>query len=350
MKEKFKKIFSFSLKDLLIMILVLGVAGGICALLNMISSTDSYVPLIFVLAVAVVSVCTNGYLFGIISSILSVLGVNLVFTYPYFAFNFTLAGYPLTFICMFAVSIIICTLMSRIRENEGLKVEAEKEKVRSNLLRSISHDFRTPLTTVMGSIDLIKNSGDKLSKEEKESLLNDAQQECEWLINVVENLLSITKMGQDASEHINKTFQPIEEVIGEASAHVKTFYPNYPIEIEIPSDPIFVEIDETLIKQVLNNLLINAATHALNSTKVKIIARKENEYAKIIVEDDGIGFQKQQEKTRNVGIGLEVCKTIIEAHKGQLFIENRQEGGARVSFSLPLANLEIEEKEMDYEI
>ena len=74
--------------------------------------------------------------------------------------------------------------------------------------------------------------------------------------------------------------------------------------------------------------------------------RKDPELLKV----DGIGFQKQQEKTRNVGIGLEVCKTIIEAHKGQLFIENRQEGGARVSFSLPLANLEIEEKEMDYEI
>lgn len=343
MKAKIKKTFPFSFKDLFIMIIILGIASGICAILRFVSTTDSHVPLIFVLAVAIVSICTEGYLYGIISSILAVLGVNLIFTYPYLAFNFTLTGYPLTFICMFAVSIIICTLMSRIRENEELKMEAEKEKVRANLLRSISHDFRTPLTTIMGSIDVMKNSSDKLSEEEKTKLLDDAQQECEWLINVVENLLSITRMGGDASSYINKTFQAVEEVIGDSLAHVKTLYPEYNIEIELFTEPVFVDIDETLIKQVLNNLLINAATHAKGSTKAIVSVLKDKKFAKIIVEDDGIGFCKKKEETRNVGIGLQVCDAIIQAHGGKLIKENRKEGGARVSFTLPLAKIEFTE-------
>ncbi|MBR5489953.1 MAG: PAS domain-containing sensor histidine kinase, partial [Oscillospiraceae bacterium] len=139
--------FPISLRDALISLGILGCGVVLCFFLQFISDTDFHVPLIFVLAVLLVSLFTDGYFFGLIASVLSVFAVNFAFTYPYFHFNFSMTGYPLTFLCMFVVSVSTCTLMSRVRAGEQMRLEAEKEKMRANLLRAISHDFRTPLTS-----------------------------------------------------------------------------------------------------------------------------------------------------------------------------------------------------------
>ena len=145
------KYLPFSLRDLLKTAAILALASVVCAGLKPLSDSDFHVPLIFVLAVLLVSLTTDGYFFGSLASVVAVFGVNIVFTYPYFQLNFSRTGYPLTFLCMFAVSLITCTLTTRVRQGEQIRMEAEREKLRANLLRAISHDLRTPLTSISGN-------------------------------------------------------------------------------------------------------------------------------------------------------------------------------------------------------
>jgi len=186
-------------KNCLITAIVLGIAALFCLLLQQFVTTDIHVPLLFVLAVLFVSRFTDGYLYGIVASMLGVIGVNYVFTYPYFEINFTIAGYPLTFLVMLAVSVIVGTLTTQIKQQEEIRLEAEKEKMRGNLLRAVSHDIRTPLTSIVGSASGILDNRRVLSEEKILELVKDIRDEAQWLIRIVENLLSVTRInGENA--------------------------------------------------------------------------------------------------------------------------------------------------------
>ena len=161
-----KRIFPLSTQDSLITVSCMIMASVICTGLRPISASDSHVPLLFVLTVLLISMLTEGYFYGVLSSVIAVFGVNFVFTYPYFDFNFSLMGYPLTFLCMFGVSIIASMLTSRVRQSEQLRMEAEREKMRANLLRAISHDFRTPLTSMIGAINAVTDDEGVLDENE----------------------------------------------------------------------------------------------------------------------------------------------------------------------------------------
>ena len=358
---KIKDSFPFSWRDCIVTLGIIAAASLLCAVLRLFSDSDSHVPLIFVLATLLVSLLTSGYLFGILTSVISVLGVNIVFTYPYFHMNFSLTGYPLTFVCMFAVSVIACTLATRVQESERLRVEADREKMRANLLRAISHDFRTPLTSIIGSINAIRDTGEYLSPADRDKLLTDATSEAEWLINMVENLLSITRIGDDPNAAIHKEAQAVEEVLWEAATRFRSQYPDFKVDIRIPDELLLVEMDAVLIEQVIMNLLVNAAIHGRTSTCARLSVRKENDLAVFSVEDngdgiapeklrhlfDGYGTGKQgngEDSTRTMGIGLSVCNTIIAAHGGTMNAENLPGSGARLSFTLPLSDnvLQIE--------
>lgn len=145
--------FSFSWRNTAVCIGILAAATGLCFLLRLLDDSDVYVALIFELAVVLVSRFTSGYFYGLLASVVGVIGVNYIFTYPYFAFNFTISGYPLTFLVMLAVSIVVSALTTQIKQQEKLRAEAEKEKMRGNLLRAVSHDIRTPLTSIVGGVN-----------------------------------------------------------------------------------------------------------------------------------------------------------------------------------------------------
>ena len=113
--------------------------------------------MVYLLAVLLISRFTRGYFWGLLSAVISVPLVNYMFTYPYFVFNISLSGYLLTFVTMLTVSIIVSILTSRLRQQEQLRLEAEKEKLRANLLRAVSHDLRTPLTSIVGNTGLRVN-------------------------------------------------------------------------------------------------------------------------------------------------------------------------------------------------
>ena len=193
---------------------ILGIATAFCFLVQRISESDTHVPLLFVLAVLFVSRFTDGYVYGIVASIIAVFGVNYVFTFPYFKLNFAITGYPLTFVAMLAVACSVSALTTQIKKQEQMRLEVEREKMRANLLRAVSHDIRTPLTSIVGSASGIIDNYDALSKENILELLEDMKSEGQWLVRMVENLLSITR----TLKLLSRTFKlPLMESFAAAS-------------------------------------------------------------------------------------------------------------------------------------
>ena len=139
------------LKNILITVGIMGAATIVCLALQRFSEADTHVPLLFVLAVVIVARCTEGYVYGILSAMAAVVLVNYVFTYPYFELNFSITGYPLTFVVMLATAVMVSALTTQIKWQEQIRLEVEKEKTRANLLRAVSHDIRTPLTSIQAS-------------------------------------------------------------------------------------------------------------------------------------------------------------------------------------------------------
>ena len=184
--------------DLLLTAAILAMATVLCTLLRRLDDGSGYVSLIFVLAVATISRWTEGYFWGIFSAVSGVLFVNYVFTYPYWEFNFTITGYPLTFVTMFAVSIVVGMLTDQVKRQERVKSEAEKEKMKANLLRSVSHDLRTPLTSIIGSSSAVLENYEQFSDEVKKDLIGHVRDDAQWLVRLVENMLSITRFNEGA--------------------------------------------------------------------------------------------------------------------------------------------------------
>ena len=359
LRARLRQLFPFSWRDLGVSLGFLGLAAILCALLRMIDSSDVFVALIFECAVVLVSRFTDGYLFGLLASFLGVFGVNWIFTYPYMQLNFTISGYPLTFLVMLAVSVVVSALTTQIKQQEKLRAEAEKEKMRGNLLRAVSHDIRTPLTAIVGGIDAILENGEKLSPETRASLLENMRDESNWLIGVVENLLSVTRMS--GASNIKKELEAGEEVLGAASMKFQRHYPATRVEISAPDTLLMIPMDIILIEQVLINLMENAVQHGKTTTQISLRLTRSGSFALFEVSDDGQGIEpallprlfdgyltRDQEsisdKRRNMGIGLSVCKSIVQAHGGEMRAANRPGGGAILQFTLPLEETSHEDQ------
>lgn len=199
-------ILSFSWRDFAIFCSLFTSAVLLCILLHKAKSSEGFAYSISILTVLLISRFTTGYLYGTLAAVLSVVVTNYIFTYPYWEVDFTLSGYPLTFLTMLVVSLVTCTMTTKIKKQENLRIEAAREKMKANLLRSVSHDIRTPLTSIIGSTSAMLENPD-LPEEDRMLLLGDVKDDAQWLIRVVENLLSITRMG-DATTRLVKNPEP----------------------------------------------------------------------------------------------------------------------------------------------
>ncbi len=341
-----------SKKDIFITALLLAVTTLFCHVIGKLhTGENTYVPLLYVLAVLLVSRFTEGYGCGIVAAIIAVLGVNYMFTYPYMAFNFTLAGYPITFIVMLTVALTTSTLTSYKYEKDMIKRENDREKMRSNLLRAISHDLRTPLTSIIGSVGAVLER-QELSEKEQHELLTDVKENAEWLIRMVENLLSVTRIENGAAK-IKKTPEAVEEVVSEALVKFKKRFPNVNTKVSVPERVLFVPMDAVLIEQVIFNLLENAVIHGKTTKNIRMSVNICGKNAVFSVKDDGAGIREDtiphlftdyfdskrmsySTEKRNMGIGLSVCQSIIKVHGGNISGKNCEEGGAEFRFLLPL--------------
>lgn len=348
-----------TLRNILITLTILAAATVICFFLQQSVGTEAHAPLLFVLAVLFISRFTDGYGYGIFSAMAAVIAVNYIFTYPYFAFNFTITGYPLTFLVMLAVALSVSALTTQIKNQEKIRLESEKEKMRANLLRAVSHDIRTPLTSIAGSASVILENQNALSQDKVMELVANIKEEAQWLVRMVENLLSITRMNAENAK-IDKQEELAEEVISAAVSKFAKRFPGIETEVHVPDEILLVPMDATLIEQVLVNLLENSVIHGRTTSRIRIQVSKQEETAVFSVEDNGEGIEESvlpvifdgnlvargesSDNKRNMGIGLSVCKSIIKAHRGNMRAENREEGGARMIFTLPM---EMEEQHGD---
>ena len=314
------------------------------------------IALTYILAVFLVARFTDGYSFGLFSSFVGVVCVNFLFTYPYFALDFTMAGYPITFVAMFSISGITSAITSNMKtqarvlaEREKMLMEAEKEKMRANLLRAISHDLRTPLTSIIGSSTVYLENGNSLPEVEKNALVRHILEDSNWLLNMVENLLSVTRINNETAK-VTKTSEPVEEVLSEAVIRLKKRLPDANIHVRVPEEFLMVPMDAVLIEQVLINLLENAVVHAESTEPIECYMESLSDYAIFHVRDYGVGIPSEKLATifdgsssttstspdgrKGMGIGLSICKTIILAHGGEIKAINHTHG-AEFYFTLP---------------
>lgn len=313
--------------------------------------TQTMTPMIFVLGVFLVSWRTQGYLWGIAASLISVLAVNWAFTYPYWAFDLISPECISSAVVMLIVAIMTGTLTTRLKRQEKLKAEAEKERMRGNLLRAVSHDLRTPLTSIYGACSTMIEHYDALPKEKQRKLLSDIRGDAQWLNRMVENLLSVTRVDAD-KVRLSKNSTVLEELIDALLVKFRKHYPQQKVTVQIPENFVSIPMDAVLIEQVLMNLLENAVFHARGMRHLWLSVRIVGHQAVFSVADDGCGIPPERmphlftglldskapvDSTRNnMGIGLSVCSTIVKAHGGEIQAANRPGGGAVFQFALEL--------------
>jgi len=497
----------FSWSDFVKMITLLIGATLISLVLQKVGIGDQNIIMTYILSVLVISRITKGFIFGIISSVTSVLAFNFFFTVPYYTFNAIQPGYPVTFLIMLVVALITSALTIRIKNHAKLAVQrehrtevlyeinkkllitrglenivsltneyisnlfgrsvvfypidpengdrgilrkdlnytedkdfesdderavahwvfvnkkiagagtdtlmgsvgfympvisqtkvlavigllcdksildhnerqflrmivsqiamalerqrlsdeqrtilvnSEKEKMRSNLLRAIAHDLRTPLAGILGASSVIRENKDTLDDSIKDKLNLDIQEEAQWLIRMVENLLSVTRIN-DGESKVTKTPEAAEEVVAVAVSRIRKRFPNHKVDVTVPNQLLEVPMDGTLIAQVLINLIENAIKHSPMNDPVEVILSNTNTYARFEVKDHGTGIieedlpnlftsyipknNRSSDSSRGMGIGLSICMTIIKAHNGTMEAYNQNKGGAVFMFTLPL--------------
>lgn len=337
--------------DGLFMIATLVTAFGVNLFLQSRFETQTMTPMIFVLGVFLVSWRTRGYFWGIAASLISVLAVNYTFTYPFWAFDLISPECISSAVVMLIVSIVTGTLTTRIKQQERIRYEAERERMRSNLLRAISHDLRTPLTSIYGACSSMIENYDNIPKDKQMKLLDDVRNDSQWLVRMVENLLSVTRI-DNRRIRINKNAIVLEELIDAVLVKFRKHYPSQKVHVNLPDAFISIPMDAMLIQQVLMNLLENAVFHAHGMKNLWLNVDIQDKKAVFTVSDDGCGIPASRmnglfsglldseaptdNSRSNMGIGLSVCNAIVTAHGSELIAKNKPEGGALFTFALDM--------------
>lgn len=330
------------------------------------SNNSGNVGVIYVLAVMLVARFTFGYVPGIIASLIGVVGVNYAFTYPFMKLNFSIEGYPVTFVGMMLVSTLTSALTTRfkqqsalLQEREAMLAEAEKETMRANLLRAVSHDLRTPLSGIIGMADTYLKNEDVLTEKQKSEMVEGISEDANWLLSMVENLLSVTRI-RVGDTRVNKTPEPLEEVVAEAMTRLRKRLPDAEVHVRVPDEFLMVPMDAMLIEQVIMNLVENAVYHSgQEEGGIDLFVEKRGNDAEFHIRDYGRGIAPERlavifdgggmennasgDSHKGIGIGLTICKTIIMAHQGKIQAYNRDRG-AEFIFTLPIVEGEADDK------
>ena len=245
------------------------------------------------------------------------------------------------------------------REREQAAVLAKNEQLRANLLRSIGHDLRTPLTAISGSAGILREDTGQLSHAKRHDLACAIYDDALWLIDTVENLLAVTRI-QDGEMRLNRTSELMDEVLAEAISHVTRETRGHTVVLEHTDDILLVRIDVHLIMQVVSNLVVNALKYTPAGSTVTVSARRAEGIVAVEVADDGPGVSDEDkphifeqfylgssaqpvDARRSFGLGLSLCRAIVEAHGGTIGVADNTPHGAVFRFTLPAEEVEIHE-------
>ncbi len=238
------------------------------------------------------------------------------------------------------------------KEEQKSRQETEQERYRSNLLRAISHDLRTPLSGIMGTSEMLMSMTDET--DERHALAADIYNDADWLHSLMENILNLTRL-QDGNLVLSKQLEAVEEVVGVAVAACAKRAPNHEISVQIPDEMLLVPMDARLIEQTLVNLLDNAIKHTAPEQEICVSIQKDqaNDQAVFTIADRGSGISEEDlpnifqafytthtkgpDTQRGVGLGLAICRSVVAAHGGTISAQNRTDGpGSEFIFTLPL--------------
>ena len=244
------------------------------------------------------------------------------------------------------------------REKEEAAVLAKNEQLRANLLRSISHDLRTPLTSISGNADTLLHSYDVLDEQTREQIFTDIYDDAQWLTGLVENLLSITKI-VDGSVKLRLSDQVVDDIISEALRHIDRRAAEHHITVDCGDVLLLVRMDAGLIMQVLINLVNNAVKYTPVGSNIQITAIPRENMAEICVSDNGPGIPNELKERvfemfftggnpigdsrRSLGLGLTLCQTIVHAHHGEMMLKDNSPHGCIFSFTIPLSEVNLNE-------
>lgn len=245
-----------------------------------------------------------------------------------------------------------------LREKEASAVLAKNEQLRANLLRTISHDLRTPLTSISGNASNLISNGKSFDEQTKKQLYEDIYDDSMWLINLVENLLSVTRLEEDyLNLHISSEL--IMDVVEEALLHISRKKVEHHISVSYENEFLLAQMDARLIVQVIINIVDNAIKYTPKGSNIKIKVREEKGFAVISIEDNGNGISdeikprifdmfysganKVADSHRSLGLGLSLCKSIISAHNGTISVSDNQPKGTVFTFTLPIKEVNIHE-------
>ena len=244
------------------------------------------------------------------------------------------------------------------KEKEEAAIHARNEQLRANLLRAISHDLRTPLTSISGNASNLLTNGEALDGETKHRLYSDIYDDSMWLINLVENLLSVTRL-EDGRMNLHISAELVEDVVAEALRHVNRKSVEHHITVEHKDEFLLAKMDAKLIVQVVINIVDNAIKYTPPGSNIKILTERRGDKAVIHIADDGPGISDNvkphifdmfysggnpiADSRRNCGIGLSLCRSIIDAHGGELTVSDNAPHGAVFTFTLPAGEVQLNE-------
>jgi two-component system sensor histidine kinase KdpD len=236
-------------------------------------------------------------------------------------------------------------------EQENIRIAMEREQQRSTMLRSVAHDLRSPLTALYGTSSLMADNYDRLSDEERREMAGNMSDEILWLISLVENILNMTRINENRLV-LHKERETLDDLVSEAVQHTERLRLGRPFSMSLPSEVISLPADGKLVVQVLINLLENAVKHTPDGTAIMLTATARDGLAQFCVADEGQGVPDEKKDAifdrfvmgedhiadgrRGLGLGLAICRAIVEAHGGKIWVEDHTPCGAQFMFTLPL--------------
>lgn len=245
------------------------------------------------------------------------------------------------------------------QEKHRVEEQAQQEALRANLLRAISHDLRTPLTAISGNAGILMENASVLDAAKRRQLYTSIYDDSMWLANLVENLLSVSRI-ENGTIRLKMEPELLEEVFQEALTHLDRKAKEHTITVELPDDMLMAKMDARLIVQVVINIVNNAIKYTPPGSHVQVSARKRGESVEVRIADGGPGISDEAKAKlfdmfytannargdgrRGLGLGLSLCRSIVQAHGGSITVEDNYPKGAIFSFTLPLAEVNTDEQ------
>ena len=288
---------------------------------------------------------------SVFAAFVSVAAFNFFFVPPFFTFEVSDFRHAVTFAVMFLVAVVVSGLTERVRrraeETQKARRDVEAEQLRSSLLRSVSHDLRTPLSVITGSASAFLESTTPADETTRRELVQTILAESERLNRLIQNLLDMTRL-ESGVVKLHKEWLPLEEIVGAVLNRIEAIAEKRDVRANVPSDLPLVPFDAVLVELVLTNLLENALKYGRDPIEINASLLPGELLVEVADRGPGIPpaeatriFEKFERAVREagvegVGLGLAICRAVVVAHGGRIWASNREAGGASFCFTLPI--------------